>query len=169
MHPVPVSRIKPMWSEPKAPYWTNSFVTCPNCGRHLTEEPLNLRKHKRSLGCKQKTIRRAMQEQNFRELQPSHPISHLIFSSKKLYQSIVRDKYDTMYLPEPVLAYASTIGVVLSRAMYSHVEVVYKDTEYLVQLEQFCSLSAEQQTEYLDSMQAIYELWSEQYNKEIPF
>jgi hypothetical protein len=74
-----------------------------------------------------------------------------------------------MYLPEPVLAYASTIGVVLSRAMYSHVEVVYKDTEYLVQLEQFCSLSAEQQTEYLDSMQAIYELWSEQYNKEIPF
>ena len=169
MSPVPVSRIRSMWSEPKAPHWTNSFVTCPNCGRHLTEKPLNLRKHKRSIGCKQRSERRAMQEQSLRELAYNHPLSHIIFRSKKLSANVVRGRFDTTYFPEPILAYANTVSVVLSRALHSPVELVYKDMECLDQLERFCSLSAEQQTEYLDSMQAIYELYQEQRNKEIPF
>jgi hypothetical protein len=110
-----------------------------------------------------------MQEQGLRELAYNHPLSHIIFRSKKLSANVVRGRFDTTYFPEPILAYSISLYASFTGECKALLSTTLTVMECLYQLEQFCSLSAEQQTEYLDSMQAIYELYQEQRNKEIPF
>lgn len=142
---------------------------CPKCFICVNED---LRKHKRGIQCKSNYELRQMIESGYAPLWKTTQIHSNIlywFSNSEL---LVPGKYRADYFPALLLSYFRFVEDNMPKNSYSELGeefFVQRRNEIRKKLDWFIGLSKEEQENYLDGEQLVYEIQQEQRDYPIPF